>query len=86
MSDEPSVIFVQLGGHDCGPDDCIQWTASSEEIKVSSVVYGGRIFMPNADGHMIDVTDAAPGPDGVLCAYGCDTWSVSSECPRHRNR
>lgn len=26
----------------------------------------------------------APGPDGVVCDYGCDAWSISSDCARHR--
>jgi hypothetical protein len=26
---------------------------------------------------------AAPGPDGVVCADGCDAWSISSNCKQH---
>lgn len=26
---------------------------------------------------------SAPGPDGVVCGYGCDKWSISSDCPTH---
>lgn len=25
----------------------------------------------------------APGPDGVVCGYHCDAWSVSDQCPIH---
>jgi hypothetical protein len=29
---------------------------------------------------------AAPGPDGVVCAHGCDAWSISSDCEQHADR
>lgn len=26
----------------------------------------------------------APGPDGVICGWGCDPWTISMECDLHR--
>jgi len=81
VGDERGFVAIHIDGDD-GPRS---WTASGGGMKMTSVVYDGRIFLPKPDGELVDVTDRAPGPDGVLCAYGCDAWSISDDCDQHRN-
>ncbi len=31
----------------------------------------------------VGLPHAAPGPDGIICAHGCDAWSISFDCEQH---
>lgn len=58
-----------------GNEDCWLYVPISEESKARMKARYMNRFGPNA----------APGPDGIVCRWGCDAWSINSRCEQHRD-
>lgn len=57
---------------------------ANEDGSYTASVHGVHYLTPTKVSLDSDESpDAAPGPDGVVCEYGCDAWSLDSKCPQH---